>query len=32
MMNLSNLGDAEILICGMGRVGIVAYKYLSESI
>lgn len=25
-----NLGDAEVLICGMGRVGMVAYKHLSE--
>lgn len=26
----TNLGNAEILICGMGRVGSVAYKYLSN--
>jgi len=25
-----NLGNAEVLICGMGRVGQVAYKYLTE--
>jgi len=25
-----NLGNAEVLICGMGRVGMVAYKYLKE--
>lgn len=24
------LGDAEVLLCGMGRVGMVAYKHLSE--
>lgn len=24
------LGDAEILLCGMGRVGMVAYKHLNE--
>ena len=26
----TNLGHAEILICGMGRVGSVAYEYLSN--
>ena len=25
-----NLGNAEVLICGMGRVGLVAYKYMTE--
>ena len=25
-----NLGDAEVLLCGMGRVGVVAYEHLTK--